>query len=421
MARPITGSIVEHHGRDGRTYRSLRFTAYGKRRHVKLGAVTAEAAALTLSHVIADVQRGTWQPPEAIVPPPEAEPVPTFHEFAERWWERHEKRYARKTQEDYTWRLSVHLLPYFADMRLDAITYDDVESYIAAKLAEDEPLSPRSINMTVTLLGAILERAVERGMIDRNPARGKDRKVEECSGGRSYLKAAAEIAALLDAAGELDREAHPACRHIQRRAMIATLAFAGLRISELCDLRWRSVDLAGGRLQVEDSKTEAGVRSVKIRGALRDELLRVRDSQSPDAFVFPTLKGGRQSPNNFRARVLRVAIARADERLEASGLPPLPERLTPHALRRTFCSLLYALGESPPVVMREMGHTDPALALKVYAKEMDRGEGEKAALQALVEGGILADSGRRGENEGAEVVAITAAPGAKGADYQAVR
>src|SRR5439155_19122566 len=36
-----------------------------------------------------------------------------------------------------------------------------------------------------------------------------------------------------------------------------------------------------------------------------------------------------------------------------------PALVTPHSLRRTFCSLLYALGESPPVVMQEMGHTDP--------------------------------------------------------------
>ena len=66
-------------------------------------------------------------------------------------------------------------------MRLDAITFDTVERYIAGKLAgtvydkgvpvgEDDPLSARSINMTVMLLGAILERAQERGLIDYNAA-----------------------------------------------------------------------------------------------------------------------------------------------------------------------------------------------------------------------------------------------------------
>jgi integrase len=87
----------------------------------------------------------------------------------------------------------------------------------------------------------------------------------------------------------------------------------------------------------------------------------------------------------------------AGERLEADGLPPLPDKLTPHSLRRTFCSLLYALGEDPGVVMDEMGHTDPALALRVYRQSMRRGEDEKAQLRALVEGGVLANSGQRDE------------------------
>jgi integrase len=57
--------------------------------------------------------------------------------------------------------------------------------------------------------------------------------------------------------------------------MLATLVFAGLRISELCGLRCRDVDLATGWLTVAESKTDAGRgRRVKLRGALRDELTR---------------------------------------------------------------------------------------------------------------------------------------------------
>jgi integrase len=84
-------------------------------------------------------------------------------------------------------------------------------------------------------------------------------------------------------------------------------------------------------------------------------------------------------------------MKRANEHLAKRKLPPLP-RLTPHSLRRTFCSLLYALGESPPVVMAEMGHTDPALALGIYAQAMRRGKDEQEALHALVDG-VKADEG----------------------------
>ncbi|MBA3808939.1 MAG: hypothetical protein H0X28_11210 [Solirubrobacterales bacterium] len=167
------------------------------------------------------------------------EPVPTFHQYAEEWWTRNERRFAPATQSDYRWRLESHLLPFFAEMRLDAITFDTVERYIAAKLTAAPSLSARSINMTVTLHGAILESAVERELIARNPAKGKGRRVRERTPRRSYLETAAQIRVLLDAADELDHAAQPACQHVERRAMLATLTFAGLRIGELCALRWR--------------------------------------------------------------------------------------------------------------------------------------------------------------------------------------
>jgi integrase len=398
MARKATGKVIEHEGTDGRTYRALRFTAYGKRRYVSLGAISAAEAERALRHTMADVERGTWQPPVAAEPPPEPEPIPTFHQYAEEWWIRNERQFAENTQLDYRWRLESHLLPFFKDYRLDAITFDLVERYIAGKLAEDKPLSPRSINMMVTLLAAILEGAVERELIARNPAKGRGRRVRERAPRRSYLETAAQIEALLDAAGELDRMAHPACQHVERRAMLATLTFAGLRISELCALRWRDVDLAAGWLHVGESKTDAGRRRVKLRGALRDELLAVRARRSQaaaEAYVFSTLRGGRPSPNNLRSRVLKVAIESANKNLAKRSLAPLPERITPHSLRRTFASVLYALGEDPGIVMDEMGHTNPGLALRVYRQSMRRGEDEKTQLRALIEGGEVADIGRR--------------------------
>jgi integrase len=418
MARPTTGAIIEHYGRDGRTYRALRFMAYGKRRHVSLGPVSQEDAERELGHVIADVQRGKWLPAAAIEPPPEPEPSPMFGAFATEWLKLHEGQITAGTHADYSWRLQVHLIAYFGEMPLDRITFDTVERYIAHKLAEDDPLSPRSINMTLVLLGAIMESAVERDLITRNPAKGKRRRVRERAPTRSYLDNAGQIEALLDAAAELDREAPEARRHVQRRAMVATLIYAGLRISELCSLRWRDVDLGSGWLRVGDSKTDAGRRRVKIRGALRDELLTVRgghETVRQEAYVFPTSSGGKLSADNFRNRVLgraatvvdgeekagTGAIGRANKQLEAGGQPPLPAKLTPHSLRRTFCSLLYALGEAPPVVMAEMGHTDPGLALRVYAQAMRRGEDEQKALRELVEGGGAAAVSSETEQVGA--------------------
>jgi integrase len=113
---------------------------------------------------------------------------------------------------------------------------------------------------------------------------------------------------------------------------------------------------------------------------------------APDAYVFATATGKAMGADNFRNRVLAPAVKRANKNLAKAKQPPLPEKLTPHSLRRTFASVLYALGEAPPVVMAEMGHTDPALALRVYAKTMRRDDSEKAKLRQLVDG-VLAANG----------------------------
>jgi integrase len=276
---------------------------------------------------LADIERGIWSPPEHVQAPAEVR-VPSFHEFSARWWTLTQREWSEATRADYRWRLEEHLLPHFASLRLDEITGGSVKEYVAAKLAEGDrirhalergkpltkrytdrhgrecerplrPLSPRSINMTVTLLGAILAAAQDDDelgpLIPRNAARG--RRIRERAPARTYLDGAAQLAALLDAAGELDRRAPAARKHVHRRATLATLTFAGLRIGELLALRWRDVDLAGGWLHVGESKTDAGRRKVKVRGALRDELLALRSGVkvNADAYVFATATGRRMA------------------------------------------------------------------------------------------------------------------------------
>jgi integrase len=107
--------------------------------------------------------------------------------------------------------------------------------------------------------------------------------------------------------------------------------------------------------------------------------------------------------SNVRSRVLLKAIARANEALATAGVEPLPDGLTPHSLRRTFASLLFAIGEPPPWVMKQMGHRTPNLTLAVYAREMDRRDGEPERLKALVEGADWAPAGTSAADQTLEV------------------
>ena len=114
-----TGSVVEPGGKQ-RSW-ALRFRAYGKRRFVSLGRPedgwTRERAEAELRHVLADVERGIWQPHE-LAPVEAPGESPSFHEFASEWLAAREPELAPKTLKDYRWALSDHLLPHFAKYRL---------------------------------------------------------------------------------------------------------------------------------------------------------------------------------------------------------------------------------------------------------------------------------------------------------------
>jgi integrase len=197
------------------------------------------------------------------------------------------------------------------------------------------------------------------------------------------------ITALLTAAGALDRRARADRRHVARRAIVATLVFGGLRIDELCGLRWRDVDLATGRIRVGEAKTDAGLRLVDMLPVLRDELstwkARAPRSKAND-YVFATEAAGRPSKDNLRSRVIQAAIKLANETLEADGFVPLPDGLTPHGLRHTYASILIALGKNPRYVMEQIGHTDPGFTLRLYTHRMQSEASEEERLRALVDG-----------------------------------
>src|SRR4051794_19929805 len=55
-------------------------------------------------------------------------------------------------------------------------------------------------------------------------------------------------------------------------------------------------------------------------------------------------------------------------------------------LRHTFASILFACGVDPPTIMQQLGHTDAAFTLRVYAHSMRRDAAERERLRALVEG-----------------------------------
>jgi integrase len=203
----------------------------------------------------------------------------------------------------------------------DAITIEDVDRYRRAKVREGE-LSATSINATIGRLAQILEVAVEYGHATRNVARAKKRKLPQSTPTRPGLKPDHDqVLALLDPAGELDKDEHDDRSLPVRRPLLATPARAGLRIGEACALRWRDVDLCGGTIRVAQAKTDAAVPAVDLQPELRDELApwhaTIRNAGEDD-LMFPTRNDTPRDRHNSRKLMLR-SLERANERLQGEG------------------------------------------------------------------------------------------------------
>jgi integrase len=395
MEKRARGEIRVHERVDGlRTY-SLRFRVSGKRQSMTLGTDadrwTERKAEHKLEDVLAAVRAGVWQPPA----PPEVddESDVTFHVFASRWWAARKAEALRpRTQEDYEWQLRKHLLPFFADFGMAEIDVALVERYRERKLIERErikamaaageplrdkrgqlrkPLSNGSINKTLVTLTQILDSALEHGLLASNPAAGKRRRLKAPRPVRRLLEAD-ELKDLLAVAAEMDRTSTR--YRIGRRPMIAVMAKSGLRVTEMCQLRWRDVDIHHQRLIIRQAKTDAGVREVDLSLDVIEELMAWRASSKPvdlDRYVFATVSGHARDKDNVRERVLRPVVSKANELRDSRGLPPLPP-VAPHALRRTYISLMIEAGAPLPYVMRQVGHEDSRTTLEVYAQVQQR-------------------------------------------------
>jgi len=188
---------------NGLTSYAIRITAYGQRQFVTLGTEedgwTPARAELERQRIAEAVKAGVWQPPQPRSQPAadtKAEPdvAPTFQEVATSFVRRKSLILAPTTIKDLRWRLTDHLLPYFAAMRIDEIGNDAFFGYLESKLQQRDrireaqaagrplvdgrgiplrPLSNTSINMTLATLAAVLDEPECEPWVTRNPARGK--------------------------------------------------------------------------------------------------------------------------------------------------------------------------------------------------------------------------------------------------------
>ena len=303
--------------------------------------------------------------------------APTLAAFSKQWMDSHVRlNLKRSTVESYEGLLNFHLVPRFGRRPITAISRKDVKAYLAELVAQGK-LARNTIRNIFATLRAMLAQAVEDGLLDANPALALGRLNKPSNQARkAEFLTRHEAERFLAAANEHCPGRYP---------LFLTALRAGLRQGELVGLQWDDIQFG----ETEDdpnryllirhnivrgegtSPKNKKPRRVDLSRELRQALMALKDERIFEAvgrgafdeqgqpriskFVFPSETGGALDPRNLYHRDFLPC-------LEAAGL----RRITFHALRHTFASLLIQSGASLAYVKEQMGHSSIQVTVDIY-------------------------------------------------------
>ncbi|WP_424830569.1 tyrosine-type recombinase/integrase [Ruegeria sp.] len=269
--------------------------------------------------------------------------LPTYRAFVEDVWrETWSARCKPSTVSLQDRILTRQLLPAFGGLRLDRITRKAIEDWFNAYSAS----APGGANHALKLLRQSLNFAIERGLIESNPAGciPPNRRPR-----LTRFLSRDEIARLN---ASLDRHANG--RGSVQADMIRLLLLTGCRRNEITRLKRREVD--GSRLRLVDSKT--GPRTVYLSPEAR-AIIERRMTIAPGEYLFPSPRTP-EKPVSGELRLwyrIRREIGIEDVRL--------------HDLRHSYASQSVMAGVPLPVVSKLLGHSQCAMTLR-YTHAADK-------------------------------------------------
>lgn len=268
------------------------------------------------------------------------------------------------THQRYVLLIQMHIHPYLGDIRISNLTAEMLSGYIQSllkngRLNKPGGLAKKTVNDIVSVLKSALKLAarkyaVDPGLFDVKAPTVQQKPVETLE----------------------EWECELLSRSVLRNPTLSGAAYlvslnTGLRLGELCGLRW--VDLSGverilavnrtvlrlkngsqTELTVQPPKTAASRRKLPITARLLSLLVMLRNGAPDDAYI---LSGSRMRPMEPRTLQYRFKAY-----LKANGL----KHHTIHALRHTFATRSIERGVDPKTLSEILGHKNVKTTLQLY-------------------------------------------------------
>jgi len=319
----------------------------------------------------------------------------TLKDFIEKWMKLYESTGKVKIS---TVRVRKHetnnMLLYFKEVKLKEITssmYQDFLLDLNKKFAEN---TLKGIHRTARM---VFRKAIELKFIKSDPTEYAElprhqktvEQLENETGIPKYFEKS-ELKKFLNAA---KKDGNP-----QVYTIFMTLAYTGMRVGELCALKWKDIDFINKELFIYKTyynptnnaleytlltpKTSTSKRKITIDDNLIKELKRHRARQSElilkipswlkEDFVFTKVLNCPGYPENIKQIESKMK--------QIIRINNLDKEITPHGLRHTHASLLAQAGVSLEEIMERLGHKDDATTRNIYlhiTKDMKKEASQK--------------------------------------------
>lgn len=278
-----------------------------------------------------------------------------------------------------------HISEYFDDIELDKITSREMQKFynlLANKTSgrnSNERLSEHTIKDIVGLAKTICYNAMAEG--EMQECRFKLKKpygMRQVENGQAEYLSEEDYKKVMSICLDCD------FNHNGKAKIMTVLALTtGMRIGEICGLRWEDVDLENGYIKVNctvqriiredgssyihigDPKSQTSKRKVLILEAAKQVLLQYK-SHNKIANERLYVIGG-EKPNE--PRTIRQAYARFLKNIDVPYIHP-------HALRHTFCTYSIANGCDIKTISQLLGHSKTDITLDTYThitqKQIDK-------------------------------------------------
>jgi integrase len=183
---------------------------------------------------------------------------------------------------------------------------------------------------------------------------------------------------------------------LRRRALLLTVAFTGLRASELRGLRWRDVDLKAGELHVRQRadrynkvgapKSDSSVRTMPLDDVLKAALKTWKmksEHSGQDDYVFCTSSGQIEHHKNMLRSL--IPVMKAAHLLDKKGQP----KYVLHSFRHFFASWCINSKDRggrelpPKAVQYLLGHSSINMTFDIYG-HMFTDKGDRSELNDSV-------------------------------------